>query len=305
MRKGIVIMGIYVADLAFTADRMPVMGETILGGFRSGPGGKGSNQSVAAARAGASVSFITCIGRDSFGEAARKTWADAGVDQHFVRESDSPTGGAFIFVQNKTGENAIIVAPGAANDLTLADIDRAASSLEHAAVFMTQLETPVPLAQHALGMARRHKVTTILNPAPAVTFPDEIYPLVDFLTPNETEASALSGIVVTDQDSAARAADCLLAKGVGAVLITLGAKGAYYKDRLQAQLVPAFKVGAVIDTTGAGDAFNGGFACALAEGKSPLEAVRFGCATGSLSVTRLGTAPAMPSRAEINALLAD
>ncbi|HEX9446949.1 MAG TPA: ribokinase, partial [Dongiaceae bacterium] len=224
MRKAIVIMGIYVADLAFLAERMPAMGETILGDFRSGPGGKGSNQSVAAARAGAAVSFITCIGRDSFGEAARKTWSEVGIDQRFVRESTSPTGGAFIFVQNKTGDNAIIVAPGAANDLTIADIDKAESSIRDAAVFMTQLETPVPLAVHALQLARRHQVTTILNPAPAVALPDEIYPLVDFLTPNETEASALSGVEVVDTQSADRAADHLLAKGVGAVLITLGAK---------------------------------------------------------------------------------
>jgi ribokinase len=304
MRKPIVIMGIYVADLAFHADRMPVIGETILGGFRSGPGGKGSNQSVAAARAGAAVSFITCIGRDSFGETARKTWGDVGIDQRFVCESTNPTGGAFIFVQNKTGDNAIIVAPGAANDLTASDIDKAEDVIGEALVFMTQLETPVLLALHALRIARRHQVTTILNPAPAVVLPDEIYPLVDFLTPNETEASALSGIEVTDAESAGRAADLLLAKGVGAVLITLGAKGAYYKDRQQDQLIPAFKVAQVVDTTGAGDAFNGGFACALAEGKSAIEAARFGCATGSLSVTRVGTAPAMPSRAEIDAMLA-
>jgi ribokinase len=304
MRKGIVIMGIYVADLAFLADRMPAMGETILGNFRSGPGGKGSNQSVAAARAGAAVSFITCVGRDSFGETARKTWSDAGIDQRFVSDAVTPTGGAFIFVQNGTGENAIIVAPGAANDLSIADIDQAEAAIREAAVFMTQLETPVPLAVHALQVARRHKVTTILNPAPAIPVPDDIYALVDFLTPNETEASTLSGIAVTDTASAEAAANWFLAKGVGAVVMTLGAKGAFYKDSRQAQLVPSFDAGPVVDTTGAGDAFNGGFACALAEGKPPLAAARFGCATGSLSVTRVGTAPAMPDRAEIDHLLA-
>jgi ribokinase len=304
MRKAIVIMGIYVADLAFLADRLPGMGETILGNFRSGPGGKGSNQAVAAARAGGSVSFITCIGRDSFGTAARKTWSDVDIDQRFVIDGVSPTGGAFIFVQNGTGENAIIVAPGAANDLTSANIDAAETHLRDAAIFMTQLETPVPLALHALQLARRHKVTTILNPAPAILIPDEIYPLVDFLTPNETEATTLSGIAVTDANSAETAATHLLKKGVGAVLITLGAKGAFYKDHYQAQLIPSFDAGPVVDTTGAGDAFNGGFACALAEGKSPLDAARFGCATGALSVTRVGTAPAMPDRAEIDHLLA-
>jgi ribokinase len=305
MRKAIVIMGIYVADLAFIADRLPQMGETILGSFRSGPGGKGSNQSVAAARAGGIVSFITCIGRDSFGETARKTWSDAGVDQRFVREGANPTGGAFVFLQQQTGENAIIVAPGAANDLTTSDIDAAEASIRDAAVFMTQLETPVSLALHALRLARRHGVTTILNPAPAIPVPDEIYPLVDFLTPNETEASTLSGIDVTDTVSAEQAADRLLQKGVGAVLITLGAKGAFYRDRQRSQLIPSFDAGPVVDTTGAGDAFNGGFACALAEGQSPLAAARFGCATGALSVTRVGTAPAMPHRAEIDALLSD
>jgi ribokinase len=303
MSKAIVVMGIYVADLAFVADRLPQMGETILGRFRSGPGGKGSNQSVAAAKAGAAVSLITCIGRDSFGETARKTWSAAGVDQRFVREGENPTGGAFVFLQQQTGENAIIVAPGAANDLTVADIDVAQSAIGDAAVFMTQLETPVPLALHGLALARRHQVTTILNPAPALVLLDEIYPLVDFLTPNETEASTLSGIDVRDIDSAQKAADHLLDKGVGAVLITLGAQGAFYRDWRQAQLIPSFDAGPVVDTTGAGDAFNGGFACALAEGKSPLDAARFGCATGSLSVTRIGTAPAMPDRSEIDRLL--
>jgi len=283
------------------------MGETILGSFRSGPGGKGSNQSVAAARAGGAVSFITCIGRDSFGETARKTWSDAGVDQRFVREGSNPTGGAFVFLQQQTGENAIIVAPGAANDLTISDIDAAEASIRDAAIFMTQLETPVPLALHGLSLARRHGVTTILNPAPAIPVPDEIYPLVDFLTPNETEASTLSGIDVTDAVSAEQAADRLLARGVGAVLITLGARGALYRDRdrQQSQLIPSFDAGPVVDTTGAGDAFNGGFACALAEGQSPLAAARFGCATGALSVTRMGTAPAMPCRSDIDRLLSN
>lgn len=303
MRKAIVIMGIYVADLAFRADRMPIMGETILGDFSSGPGGKGSNQAVAAARAGGDVSLITCLGRDAFGANARQTWTDAAIDQRFVAESQTPTGGAFIFVNPKTGENAIIVAPGAANDLTTADIDRAESRIREAGVFMTQLETPVPLALHGLQMARRHGVTTILNPAPAVPLPDSIYPLVDFLTPNETEASALTGIPVESTGGASAAADILLAKGIKAALITLGAKGAFYKDRNTAQLISAYTAGPAIDTTGAGDAFNGGFACALAEGRPALEAARFGCATGSLSVTRKGTAPAMPVRAEIDRLM--
>jgi ribokinase len=169
---------------------------------------------------------------------------------------------------------------------------------------VTQLEQPIPAAQAALEIARAAGVTTILNPAPAATLSDAMLALCDYVTPNESEAEALTGLPVTSVEEARLAAAALLAKGVGAVVITLGDKGALYHDAKQSVHVPVISAGPVVETTGAGDAFNGGFAVALAEGRDVIDAVRFGCATAGISVTRPGTAPAMPARAEIDALLA-
>lgn len=302
----VAILGIFVADLAFRASRAPAMGETIIGsGFKMGPGGKGSNQAVAAARAGAKVSFISRLGHDAFGEIALATWRADGIrTDRVVLTDDQPTGAAYIFVQEATGENAIIVVPGAGGAITTADVDAAAEDIRSARVFITQLEQPVDAALRALEIARKAGVATIFNPAPAAVLPDAIYRLCDFVTPNETEASALTGVAVTGIDSARVAADCLLQRGVRAALITLGEAGALYHTARESTLVPAFSAGKVIETTGAGDAFNGGFAAALAAGRAPVDAVRFGCATAGIAVTRLGTAPAMPRLAEIEALLA-
>jgi ribokinase len=304
--SSVCILGIFVADLAFRAGRQPAMGETIMGsGFKMGPGGKGSNQAVAAARAGADVTFISRLGRDAFGEIALATWRAEKIRTDRVTLSDDqPTGAAYIFVQDKTGENAIIVVPGAADGIGQAEIDRAAGDIRAAKVFVTQLEQPVAAALHGLSIAKQAGVATIFNPAPAAALPDAIYPLCDYVTPNESEASALTGVQVTDLDSARAAADRLLQRGVGAALITLGEMGALYHTTKESVLVPAFDAGKVVETTGAGDAFNGGFAAALAAGRAPREAVRFGCATAGISVTRPGTAPSMPTLAEIEALLA-
>jgi len=302
----IAILGIFVADLAFRAQRPPEMGETIIGsGFKMGPGGKGSNQAVAAARAGAKVSFISLIGKDAFGDIALSTWGGEGIDVGCVTQSpDLPTGAAYIFVNEATGENAIIVVPGAAGAISIEDVDRATEAITNARVFVTQLEQPIDAARRGLEIARTSDVVTILNPAPAAELDDRIYPLCDYMTPNEREASALTGISVTDAESAKVAADILVRKGCGAAILTLGEAGALYHSREQSVLVPAFKVGNVVETTGAGDAFNGGLAAALSEGMAPIDAVRFGCATAGISVTRPGTAPSMPTRAEIQALLA-
>ncbi len=302
----VAILGIFVADLAFHAARQPVMGETIMGsGFKMGPGGKGSNQAVAAARAGAEVTFISRLGRDAFGEIALSTWRAENIRTDRVVLTDAaPTGAAYIFVQEGTGENAIIVVPGAAGSISKVDVDQAAAEIRAAKAFITQLEQPIDAALHGLSIARQAGVTTIFNPAPAAPLPNSIYALCDYITPNETEASAITGVQVTGLDSAKAAADRLLQRGVGCALITLGEAGALYHTAKDSVLVPAFNAGKVVETTGAGDAFNGGFAAALAAGRSPQDAVRFGCATAGISVTRPGTAPSMPKLSEIEALLA-
>jgi ribokinase len=300
----IVILGVFVADTAYRAERQPKMGETILGrSFVLGPGGKGSNQSVAAAMAGGRVHFISRLGRDAFADIARATWAKAGVIPEITEDPESYTGAAYIFIEDATGNNAIIVAPGAAGRISVADIEARAELIGGASVFVTQLEQPMDAAHRALEIARKGGARTILNPAPAAEIPPAMLALCDFVTPNESEAEGITGVPVRSVADADRAAGALLAQGVGAAIITLGEKGALYRDKARTVHVPVYDAGPVVETTGAGDAFNGGFATALAEGADPVEAVRFGCATASISVTRPGTAPSMPARAEIDALL--
>jgi ribokinase len=303
--KPIVILGVFVADTAYRAARQPRMGETILGtSFALGPGGKGSNQSVACGRLQAPVSFITRLGKDPFADMAMKTWKDAGVSPAVIETPESYTGAAYIFIENGTGNNAIIISPGAAALISPADIDAKADLIRSASVFVTQLEQPMDAAVRALEVAREAGVTTILNPAPAAPLPESIYALCDYMTPNETEAEGITGIAVNSLDDARKAADALLAKGVGSAIITLGEKGALLHTRTSSELVAACKVGAVVETTGAGDAFNGGFAVGLSRGFAPIEAVRFGCAVAGISVTRPGTAPSMPTLAEAMAVYA-
>jgi len=305
MSGRVVILGIYVTDLAFRAERMPVIGETIAGSaFAMGPGGKGSNQAVAAARAGADVVFCTRLGNDAFGAIARETWQAEGITARATVVEGMATGAAHIFVDAATGSNAIIVVAGAAGTLGPADADAIEADIAGAQVFVTQLEQPVAAARRGLELARRHGVTTVLNPAPALPLPEDIFPLCDYLTPNETEAAALTGIAIASADDARRAADVLLAKGAGAVIVTLGEAGALLHSRTQSTLVPAFRCGPVVETAGAGDGFTGGFAAALARGETALAAVRFGSALAGISVTRAGTAPSMPSLSEVDALIA-
>ena len=306
MSKSISILGIFVADLTFRTERMPNKGETYIGNsFKLGPGGKGSNQAVAARRAGAETMFITKIGKDTFGEMAMKLYADEGINSKYVWEiPDMSTGAASIVVNEETGDNAIIVVPGAADAMVPDDLDTAEAGIADCAFFMASLEVPIPVMQHGLEVAKRNGVPTILNPAPAAILPDEVYGLSDYFTPNETEAAILAGIPVVTLEDAEEAAKIFLQRGIDTVVITLGEKGAYVRNSVINQHVPAFDMGGkVLETTGAGDAFNGGFAYALAEGMSLIEAVRFGSATAAISVTRLGTAPAMPVNSEIQDLL--
>ncbi len=305
MNALVTVMGIYVADLAFWAPRMPKIGETILGsGFATGPGGKGSNQAVAASRAGAEVSFITKIGTDELGEQVRQLYSQEGIDQQFVFESpDLATGAAFIFKDRETGDNAIIVSPGAAADLGPDDVDAARGRIAASKIFMTQLETPLEVAVHGFKIARQARVTTILNPAPSRPLPDSIYPLVDYFTPNETEAAALAGFPVGTPEEAIAAGKVFVAHGVGAAIVTLGGQGVVFVNGGEGKHIPPFDIGTIVDTTGAGDAFNGGLAAALAMGMDISAAIEFGSATGALSVTKEGTATSMPNRSEIEALV--
>ncbi len=305
MSGKIVILGIFVADTAHRAERQPRMGETILGrSFALGPGGKGSNQSVAAARAGGTVHFITRLGRDAFADMARATWRDAGVIAEVSEDTESYTGSAHIFIDDATGENAIIVSPGAAGRISAADVEARAALIGGAAVFVTQLEQPMEAARRGLEIARAGGARTILNPAPAAAVPAEMLALCSYITPNESEAAGITGLPVTSVSEARKAAEWFQNHGVGAAVITLGEKGALYHDATQSVHVPACAAGPVVETTGAGDAFNGAFAAALSRGDDPVAAVRFGCAAAGISVTRPGAAQSMPDLAEIEALLA-
>lgn len=306
MAGKIVILGIFVADTSYRAVRQPLMGETLIGShFGLGPGGKGSNQSVAAANAGGDVHFITRLGDDDFANMALELWKGRGVNPHVTRHADSYTGAAYIFIEQDSGDNAIIVCPGAAAGISPEDIDANKSLIQTARIFMSQLEQPVEAAHRALELAREGLAKTIMNPAPAQTPEPEFWNLCDYVTPNEIEAEQLTGVKVDSLDAAERAADGFLSMGVKAAIITLGENGAFYKDARQSLHQPAFGVGPVLETTGAGDAFNGGLAVALAEEKPIADAMRFACATAGISVTRPGTAPSMPTRAEIEAVIAE
>jgi ribokinase len=302
--KFVTVMGSYVADMAFRTAKLPAWGETYMGKeFRLGPGGKGSNQAVAAARAGARVSFISKLGRDALGDIARQTYREEGIDTRYLLETEAATGAAAIILDAKSGENAIIVVPGACFGLTPEEVAEARDLIAESAVFLTQLELALPTVEFGLELAHSLGVTTILNPAPGCSLRESIYPNCDFLTPNESEAEVVTGIPVRSLADAERAADALLARGVGTVVVTLGAQGALVKNAKLQEHVAAVDAGPVLETTGAGDAFNGGLAVALAEGREIIEAVRFGCAVAGISVTRPGTAPSMPHRGEVDRLL--
>lgn len=307
MSLDVVILGVFMADTSHRAERLPRMGETIHGkSFALGPGGKGSNQAVAAARAGASVGFLTKLGQDAFADMALRIWTEAGVTSLAVQQAEHPTGSAFIFIDDATGDNAIIISPGAAGTITPADVEAQADRIATAKVFVTQLEQPQDAAMRGLTLARESGATTVLNPAPAAAIPDAMLALCDFVTPNETEAEALSGVAVSDVPSAEQAARAILSRGVRrACIVTLGEQGCLWVDDSEVLHVPAMTCGPLVETTGAGDAFNGGLAAALAEGAAPMDALRFATATAAISVTRAGTAPSMPHRPEIVAALKD
>jgi ribokinase len=295
----IVVVGSFNADLTTYMQRMPQPGETLHGRrFVTGPGGKGSNQAVAAARLGAQVTFVGRVGADSFGELALKMWSDEGIDtRHVALDPDEATGVATILV-DETGENTIVVVLGANMRVSPADVDAAAAAVAGADVLLAQLEIPTDATAHALRLARQHGVPTILNPAPApaTSLPPDIIALADYLTPNQHELRALYGVDDAGLDTVP------LAPGQ-TLILTAGGDGAYWRSPAGSGHAPVFPV-EVVDTTGAGDAFNAGLAVALAEGRALPDAVAFANATAALCVTRPGTAPSMPARHEVDSLLA-
>ena len=304
MGKKIVVLGVFVADTAYRATRQPRMGETILGNdFALGPGGKGSNQAVAAAMLSGDVHFISRLGNDSFAELALSIWNKSGVIPEVSYDSNSYTGAAFIYIDEKSGDNAIIVCPGAANNISIDDVDQHSDLIASSSVFVTQMEQPMEPAYKALRIAKSGGSKTILNPAPVAPLDSEIFSFCDFITPNETETEGITGISVGSTREAEEASKELLRKGCSATVITLGENGAYFHDGFKGRHVNAFNAGKVVETTGAGDAFNGGFAVAIANGMEMGEAVEFGCAVAAISVTRPGTASSMPKLEEVGKLI--
>jgi ribokinase len=303
MKATILVVGSSNTDMVVNVPRLPRPGETILGGkFATAAGGKGANQAVGAARAGGDVTFVARVGDDAFGDQAVAGFARDNIRTDFViRDRRFPSGVALIVVAS-AGQNSIAVAPGANGRLSPADVKRAGRAFRAARVLLTQLETPLDTVVAAAALAARHRLPLILNPAPARPLPDALLRLVSILTPNESEAELLTGIKVTNDAAAARAADRLRARGVRTVVITLGCRGAFVCDNAGGRRVPGFKVKAV-DTTAAGDIFNGALAVALAEGRKLTHAVRFANAAAALSVMRPGAQPSAPTRARINHLL--
>jgi len=301
--KKIVVIGSSNTDMVVRTPALPRPGETVLGGeFIMAPGGKGANQAVAAARAGGEVTFIARIGDDVFGRQSLEGFVRDGIHiEHIVADKNSPSGVALIIV-GPDGENCIAVASGSNAGLAAADVRKAKAVISSADIVLLQLESPLETVQEAAGIAAAAGVPVILNPAPARALGDDILKKVAYLTPNETEAEILTGITLIKSSDLAAAAGMLLAKGMKAVLITLGANGVYVASREKQEVVPAFKV-IPVDTTAAGDAFNGALAVALAERKPLFEAARMANAAAALATTKMGAQPSLPSRKDIDELL--
>lgn len=304
MAGKIVVVGSSNTDMILQMDHIPRPGETLLGGeFSMAAGGKGANQAVAAARAGGSVTFLARVGNDMFGQQAIEGFRKDGINvEHVISDPDAPSGVALIFVADD-GENSIGVASGANAQLSPADIQRASETIAQADVLVMQLETPLPTVQTAAELAAAHGVRVILNPAPAQPLSDDLLSLVSVLTPNESEAELLTGTEVADEARAVLAADQLRSKGVATAIVTLGSQGAMVASDDFSGPVSAFDVKPV-DTTAAGDVFNGALAVALSEGETLELAVKFASAAAALAVTELGAQPSAPGRKEIERLLA-
>lgn len=301
MPANVVVIGSLNMDLVTRAPRLPRGGETLIGhSFATVSGGKGANQAVAAARLGAQVAMIGCVGNDDYGVQLRDALLAEQIDCQAVSVVEGSSGVALIVVDDHS-QNAIVIVAGANGAMTPAVIDRFDAVLQNADVIICQLEIPDATVGHALKRARTLGKTVILNPAPASRpLPADWFAAIDYLIPNESEAAALSGVPVESRESAEKAASHLIAMGAGKVIITLGAEGSLFANGKGFEHFPAPKVKAV-DTTAAGDTFVGGFAAALADGKSEAEAIRYGQIAAALSVTRAGAQPSIPSMSDVQA----
>jgi ribokinase len=299
----IIVVGSSNMDLVVKAPRIPAVGETILGeDFLMIPGGKGANQAVAAAKLGAEVYFVAKLGNDVFGEQSLVNFEKEGINTEYVtRTGEAPSGVALITV-GRSGDNVIVVAPGANGTLSPGDVETAQSAIASSGALVAQLEIPLETVECAARLADRSDVPFILDPAPAQKLSAQLLEMVDVLTPNETEARILTGIEVTDDDSARLAAGKLLAFGVKMVVLTLGAKGVLLADNTGMEFIPAVKVDAV-DTTAAGDAFTGALAVGLARGKALREAAMFANHVAALSVMTMGAQSSMPSAGQVESFI--
>lgn len=305
MNKILTVLGSINADHVISVPHFAKPGETLTGyGYNIAYGGKGANQAVAAARLGANVNFIGCIGDDDIGRAMKTAFAQNGINTRSIVEVKHETTGIAMIQVAESGENSIVISAGANAHLNENQVAHVAEDIYKADYLLMQLETPLNAVKKAAELAKARQTKVILNPAPAQPLPDELLSLLDMITPNETEAEILTGIKVVDLDSAKQAAQIFHQKRIETVLITLGAKGVYFSQQGQGDIIAGFPVQAV-DTTAAGDTFNGGLVTALLEGKTYTEAIRFAHAAAAISVTRKGAQPSIPTRKEVLEFLAN
>ncbi|MGA0053385.1 MAG: ribokinase, partial [Pelagibacteraceae bacterium] len=289
------VFGIFVADISFVGKRIPTVGESMIGSkYNISPGGKGCNQATAIAKLGGKVSFISKIGKDTYGDMAIKILSENKIEISAVDiDPKSQTGVAGIMLDETTGKNAINVIVGAPATLTIKDLEKHFNIIDKSEIFLTQLETPVGVTLECLKKAKENNVLTILNPAPAAKIDNQFFKYVDYFTPNETEAEFYTDIKILNIEDAKKAAKSLIQKGLKKIIITLGEKGLFYTDGKEEIFIEATKVKA-IDTIGAGDAFNGGFAYALLQKKPIKDALIFANKVAGLSTTKQGAGNAMP-----------
>ena len=296
------VLGIFVADISFSGNKIPSIGETILGtNYNIGPGGKGCNQAIAIARLGGAVSFISKLGKDTYGDLATNTLHNNNIDTSTITYSNElQTGVAGIMVDKNTGKNAINVITGAPSTLTIKEVEKHIEVINNSKIFLTQLEVPKEVTLHCLKKAKENKVLTILNPAPASKISNEFFKFIDYFTPNETEAEFYTGIKISNEKEAKEASLKLLKLGLKKVIITLGEKGLFYTDGKEDIYIRALSLNKVLDTTGAGDAFNGGLAFALSQKKSIKESLKLANQVAGLSTLKSGAGNAMPTLKELS-----
>jgi ribokinase len=299
MKPKIYVIGSSNTDMVIKSDKLPAPGETVIGGvFLMNAGGKGANQAVAVAKLGAEVVFVSKVGNDIFGKQALKGFQHLGMNTDFVFiDNENPSGVALILV-DRHGENSISVASGANANLHFSEVEKALNHLQKANIVLLQLEIPIDTVYKTIKYCSEKRAKVILNPAPAQKLNTDYFKYLSLITPNETEAEILTGIKVTDLETAKQAANDFHSKGILEVIITMGSKGAFYSNNDKQILIPSPKVSAV-DSTAAGDVFNGALCVAISEGQAIEKAILFACKAASISVTRMGAQASAPTREEI------